>query len=212
MEKNHSLPKEEFLASINILEQDIPSGTFMPVPIKEEGTKRSSSYNVGSETQPKSVFLLRIDHQRKIVLKLFQVTAEKCVSAYLGKVHLIRTSFKKALTHTLSTPSMAPGSQQHHTRTRSTTVGSGTPPVPKEEKRELSLVIEPESTSDTIVMTWQGADPTFPLLNEKTLKGYSVSATLEFNLMLKNIEKPIRIEIPISVKVLEPQIDFKVSP
>lgn len=80
----------------------------------------------------------------------------------------------------------------------------------KKEMVKLEI-LEQNPQENSILINWDNKDYNSPLLNEKTLKGYIVSATLELNLMLKNFHKSVLCKLPIYFKVVESTIEFEES-
>jgi hypothetical protein len=64
---------------------------------------------------------------------------------------------------------------------------------------------------NNIIVSWEPSNHPSPLLNEKTLKGYRLTSRLQFSVEFSNIPNPIQINIPVYLKVVESDHEFKES-
>eukprot|EP01114_Cavostelium_apophysatum_P016487 TRINITY_DN4700_c0_g1_i4.p1 TRINITY_DN4700_c0_g1~~TRINITY_DN4700_c0_g1_i4.p1 ORF type:complete len:1712 (-),score=613.88 TRINITY_DN4700_c0_g1_i4:86-5185(-) len=197
----------DLFASINILEEEQSNNrsgnpSVVEVPVREAMPNPGTSEEQRGK-EPSSIFLIRSGMKRRIVLELLKTTDPDvaiagCVSAQVGNIRLKKphgalptlpsSSSSANLKSLLHTPPATPNSKE------------------KEERAQLHVL---EANERSVTVIWDVADHSSPLLTEKTLKGYYVSMSLHFNLMLKNFAKPVHVDIPIHFRVKEPDVAFK---
>ena len=213
---------QEFLAKVNILELNEDRKDFFPVPIKNTSAdaKRDKPTSL-LDVSPSTVFLVHLGTEKHIILSLFKASVEKCLSASICKVYLSRS--KKGggvIQHNVSSSNLhlLPNSRPRSLSISTTPLSSPMkeqissplqPPSTPGEKKETPLDILSIENQNTVTISWLPSELTSILFTEKTLKGYVISMILELNLVLSNVEKSVKLEVPIYLRFLEPEVDFR---